>query len=122
MASERGVFGLFVGVVTAAVAGTAVADATAVDICAAGAGSVGGKAVAAGCAGANVGSSVAAPVATIADCGAMPGCAHATRIAQLAANIRQRASIMVSRLGQGWASTLPAGLHFQIQPKPVQLA
>ncbi len=122
MASERGVFGSFVGVGTAAVAGAAVADATAVDIFAAGAGSVGGTGVSAGCAGANVGRVVAAPVATIADCAAMPGCAHATSIAQLAANIRQRASIMVSRSGQEWASTLPAGLHFQIQPKLVQLA
>ena len=50
MASERGVFGWFVEVGTVAVAGAAVAGATAVETFSAGAGSVGGKGVASGCA------------------------------------------------------------------------
>lgn len=122
MASERGVFGRFVGVGAAAVAGAAAAGAIAVEILAAGAGSVGGKGVAAGCTGANIGSAVAAMVATASDCAAMPGCAHAASSAQLAANIRQRAGIMASRSERGWASTLPDAVRSQIQPKPVQPA
>lgn len=116
MASERGVLGMFVGVGAALGVAATIAGETTVEMRTAGAGSVGGNAVAVGCAGASVGGAGASLVATDADGSAMRGCAHAASSTQPAASNRQLASITESRSGLVWMSTPAADLHSQIQP------